>query len=202
MSDIDDGTGALGILTPDSARTVLVISEDGELAVALRDRIDRAYALVKDVRADESLTAFGACIPWPWMVVGNVAALNADVIEALQDRPILVYWRGESPDGLPQHTRHFERFNELASAVNTALTQNVAGLKLAVGLGVDLPDGSYARSAELQALVANHPHSFDVPLDAFRSAARVLATHNIAAKPVRDNESGSVRLVEGAGVMP
>jgi hypothetical protein len=202
MSDTDDDTGALGILTPDSARTVLVISADGELSVALRDRIDRAYALVKDVRPDEALSAFATCIPWPWMVVGNVAELGADVIEAMQDRPILVYWRGPAPDGLPRHTRHFERFNDLAAAVNNALTQNVSGLKLAVGLGVDLPDGSFARSAELQALVANHPHAFDVPLDAFRSAARVLATHNIHAKPVRDNESGSVRLVEGAGVLP
>jgi hypothetical protein len=202
MADTDDSTGALGILTPDSARTVLVISEDGELAVALRDRIDRAYALVKDVRAEESLSAFDACIPWPWMVVGNVTELGADVIEAMQDRPILVYWRGPAPEGLPKHMRPFERFNDLAAAVNTALTQNVVGLKLAVGLGVDLPDGSYARSAELQALVANHPYAFDVPLDAFRSAARVLATHNISAKPVRDGESGAVRLVEGAGVMP
>lgn len=197
-----DESSALGILTPDSARTVLVISQDGELAVALRDRVDRAYALVKDVRPEEATEAFAACIPWPWMVVGNVTSLASAVIDGMEDRPILVYWRGESPDGLPGHARNFERFSDLSAAVTDALKQTVAGLKLAVGLGVDLPDGAYARSAELQALVAAHPHPFDVPLDAFRSAARVLATHGIAAKPVRDNEKGTVRLVEEIGVLP
>jgi hypothetical protein len=200
MSDAD-GTEALGVMTPDSDRTVLVISDDGELAVALRDRIDRAYAVVKDVRLEEAMKAFEACIPWPWLVVGNVKHIEGALLEAMQGRPILVFWRGERPDGLPKHTRGFERFSDLSDAVTTCLTQNVAGLKLAVGLGVDLPGGEFARSAELQALVAGHPHPFDVPLDAFRSAARVLVSHGIAARPVRDSESGTVSLVEEAGAL-
>ena len=74
-------------------------------------------------------------------------------------------------------------------------------MKLAIGLGVDLPDGSYARSAELQALVSSHPHPLDVPLDAFRSAARVLSTHGVAWKPARDGETGGVTLADtSAGV--
>jgi hypothetical protein len=201
MSDADDVTGALGVMTPDSDRTVLVISEDGELSVALRDRIDRAYAVVKDVRSEEARAAFEACMPWPWLVVGNVASVDGGLIEAMEGRPVLVYWRGDMPDGLPSHARSFERFSDLSAAVTQALTQNVAGLKLAVGLGVDLPDGGFARSAELQALVAGYPHPFDVPLDAFRSAARVLTSHGIAARPVRDSESGTVSLVEEAGAL-
>ena len=189
----------LGVLTPDSARTVLVINNDGELGVALRERLDRAYALVKDVRPEEALDGFAACIPWPWMVVGNVDSLPEAVVEAFQARPILVLWKGAIPAGLPAHARTYSSFGELAGAVVDALNKNVLGMKLAIGLGVDLPDGSYARSAELQALVANHPHSFDVPLDAFRSAARVLNAHGIPCRPVRDGDSGAVSLVEAAG---
>ncbi len=190
---------ALGVLTPDSARTVLVINDDGEVSVALRERLDRAYALVKDVRPDEALDGFAACIPWPWMVVGCTAELPEPVLEAFRGRPILVFWKGPVPEGLPAHTRTFKSFGDLAGGVAEAMNKNVLGMKLAIGLGVDLPDGAYARSAELQALVANHPHSFDVPLDAFRSAARVLNAHGIPCRPVRDGDSGAVSLVEAAG---
>jgi hypothetical protein len=195
----DDINPRLGVLAPDNARTILVIAGDGDLAVALRDKVDRAYALIKDVRPDEFVEGFGTCLPWPWMVVGSVTQLPGGTAELLRNRPILIYWRGTPPHGLPAHTRAFERFADLAGAVNTALAQRVAGMRLAIGLGVDLPDGDYARSAELQALVSGHPHAFDVPLDAFRSAARVLTTHRIHLKPVRDAETGTVSLVDGAG---
>ena len=192
-------THGLGVLAPDSARTILVISEDGELAVAIHDRVDRAYALVKDVRPAEALEGMATCLPWPWLVVGDVADLAPQVVDAFRNRPILMFWRGPTPPGLPGHTRTFERFSDLANAVTDAMAANVEGMKLAIGLGVDLPDGGYARSAELQALVTNHPHPFDVPLDAFRSAVRVLASHGLSCRPVRDSHSGTVSLVEAAG---
>jgi hypothetical protein len=199
-SDVTDDTNPpLGVLAPDNARTILVVAGDGDLSVALRDKVDRAYALIKDVRPEEFVEGFGTCLPWPWMVVGSSTQLSADAMELMRNRPILIFWRGSAPAGLPQHARSFERFGELADAVNTALTQRVAGMRLAIGLGVDLPDGDYARSAELQALVSMHPRPFDVPLDAFRSAARVLSTHRIALKPVRDAEAGTVSLVDAAG---
>ena len=195
----DESSPPLGVLAPDNARTILVVAGDGDLSVALRDKVDRAYALIKDVRPEEFIDGFATCLPWPWMVVGSATQLTGEALELLRNRPILVYWRGRAPEGLPQHSRSFERFGELAEAVNTALTQRVAGMRLAIGLGVDLPDGDYARSAELQALVSAHPHPFDVPLDAFRSAARVLSTHRIALKPVRDADAGTVSLVDAAG---
>ena len=125
----------------------------------------------------------------------QLASLDPALVAAMHGRPVLIYWRGEVPSGLPEHTRTFDRFSDLSAAVTQALTQNVAGLKLAVGLGVDLPDGGFARSAELQALVAGYPYPFDVPLDAFRSAARILTSHGIAARPVRNAETGTVSLV-------
>lgn len=194
MTDSDGHN--LGVLAPDSARTILAISEDGELAVAVRDRVDRAFVLVKDVRPDEALEGFDTCLPWPWMVVGSGDRLPSRFLDALRHRPILVFWRGAAPQDLPAHARTFTRFLDLVEAINTALTQEVAGMRLAIGLGVQLPGGEYARSAELQALVAHHPHAFDVPLDAFRSAARVLSTHGIQLRPVRDPASGAVSLAK------
>ncbi len=198
MQAINDSR-ALGVLTPDSARTVLVVTGDGELSVALRERLDRAYAVVKDVRPNEGLDGIAACRPWPWMVVGNVPELEASVVAALHGRPILLFWKGAVPEAMPLHARSFSTFGDLAGAIVDALTQSVLGMRLAIGLGVDLPGNAYARSAELQALIANHPHSFDVPLDAFRSAARVLAAHNIPCHPVRSVHDGMVSLVQTTG---
>jgi hypothetical protein len=191
--------GGLGLLAPDTVRTILVVGDDGELAVALRDRVDRAYALVKDVRPPELTEAFATCLPWPWMVAGSLAALPGDAEALFRHRPILVLWRGDLPSGLPRHTRRFDRFADMAAAIITALTQSVAGMRMAIGLGVELPGGGYARSAELQALVSAHPHSFDVPLDAFRSAVRVLSAHRIEVRPARDPRTGAVALTEPGG---
>jgi len=197
MDDFEPGT--LGVLTPDSARTILVISDDGDVAVALRERVERSFALIKDVRPEEAETAFASCIPWPWMLIGTQPHLAEPLKPLLRDRPVLVYWRGERAEGLPGHARAFDTFAGLATAVNTALNQDVAGMKLSVGLGVDLPDGELARSAELQALVAAYPHPFDVPLDAFRSAARVLRSHDIPLRPMHTGNDGMVALAESEG---
>lgn len=201
MTTNSDST-TLGVLTPDSARTILVIGGDGDMAVALRERIDRAYALVKDVRPEEAAAGFATCLPWPWMVVGNVTQLPDEALSHFHNRPILVLWRGPMPEGLPGHVRGFSGFTDLCSEVDRALTHSVAGMRLAIGLGVDLPGGAYARSAELQALVSAHPHGFDVPPDAFRSAARVLSSHNIPLKPSRLSHDGMVALMETAGATP
>lgn len=186
----------LGVLSRDSARTILVISANGELAVALRERVDRVFAMIKDVRPEEAAQAYAACLPWPWMVVGAVAEIPGQVEELLRSRPILVFWRGTQPRGLPGHARQFERFGELATAIDAALRRRVAGMRMAVGLGVELPGGEYARSAELQALVSAHPHAFDVPLDAFRSALRTLRSHRIALRPTRNPATGAVALTK------
>jgi hypothetical protein len=41
-------------------RTALVVGDDPELAVALRDRLDRAYVTVREVRTSEALVAVRA----------------------------------------------------------------------------------------------------------------------------------------------
>lgn len=189
---------SLGVMAPDTVRTIVVISQEGELAVGLRERVDRAYALVRDVRPLEAAEGIAASVPWPWMVVGSSPDPAPEVVEAIGHRPIMIFWSGPMPQGLPAHARTFDRFGELATAVTTALTQSIAGMKLAVGLGIEMPDGTFARSAELQALVAAHPHPFAIPLDAFRSAGRVLSHHHIPWHPARvehENGEGGVILM-------
>ncbi len=186
MSPEEAGKQGLGVLARDTVRTILVVSDDGDMAVALHERVDRAYALVRDVRGEELPQGIAACAPWPWMLVGATPTIPSGSLAELKERPVIIHWMaGKEPEGLPAHAQPFERFSQLAERVKTALTQEVAGMRLSLGLGVELPDGTLARSSELQALVSAHPYPFDVPLDAFRSAGRVLAQHRIGWRPAR-----------------
>src|SRR5947209_10312787 len=61
------GALRLGVFVQDRARSILVVSDDGEAAVALRDHVARHEAIVRDVRPSEFGDAVAACLPWPWM---------------------------------------------------------------------------------------------------------------------------------------
>jgi hypothetical protein len=189
------GQQNLGALAPDDDRTILVVSKDGELAVALRDKIDRAYAVVRDVRPAEAADGIAACLPWPWMVVSDLETVSADLSLMIRTRPILVFWLGALPKNLPAHAHSFDRFIHLAEATHDALTHVVCGMRLAIGIGVELPDGSIARSAELQALVSGFPTAFEIPLEAFRSAQRVLKSNDIPLQLTREAGTGRVAMV-------
>jgi hypothetical protein len=184
----------LGVLAPDVARTGLVISRDGELAVALRECLDRAYVLIRDVRPGEAAEGFAACRPWPWMVVGQVSSLAGSLLTAIRHRPILVFWLGDVPPGLPGHVRAFRDYSSLAGAINRSLGRTVAGIRLSAGSGVVLPDGVHARSPELQALIASHPHELHLPLSCFRSAAQLLSARRIPYRPARGSGRRTVAL--------
>ena len=188
------GTVTLGVLAPERDRALFVLAPDGELAVGLRERLDRARVVVKDARPEEAPAMLASCRPWPWMVIGAVAEPPPEVTPALIRRPIIVCWLGPMPPGLPAHGRGYSRFSVLADAVEQALGREVAGMRLAVGAGVHLPGGRITSSAELQALVSAHPAGFDLPLAAFRSAGRALAAHDIPLRPRRDPATRLVSL--------
>ena len=76
---MEAGTVALGVLAPESDRTTVVISPDGELAVGLRERLDRGRVVVKDARPGEARAAVKSCRPWPWMVIGAVPEPASEV---------------------------------------------------------------------------------------------------------------------------
>jgi hypothetical protein len=184
----------LGVLAPEHDRALVVLSSDGELAVGLRERLDRARVVVKDARPGEALRALGSCRPWPWMVVGNVAELPVGVAPALARYPVLVLWLEPLPGGLPAHVRVFSRYRVLADAVSRALDGEVEGMRLVAGAGVELPGGRISHSASLQALVSAHPAGFNLPLESFRSAARALAAQAIPLRPHRAPLTGLVSL--------
>jgi hypothetical protein len=160
-------------------RALVVIGSDGDVAVALRERLDRAYVTVLDAAPRDALSALESCRPWPWMVVGAVPEVGHAVLAALRDRPILVLWLGPSPTGLPLPIRAFTRFSDLAGAAAGALGADVAGIRLSIGSGLLLPGGEQRRNPELEALVCAHPHPFRLPRSRFRSAGEALRRHGI-----------------------
>ncbi len=183
---ISDDRSMLGVLAPDRARSLVVVSDDGELAVAVRDTVPRAIAVVRDARPGDAAGIVAACLPWPWMIVGGTTALTADVTAALRDKPVLTLWLGPPPAGLPADVRRFERPAALLEAVTAACRADVAGMRLAPGSGVELPDGTLLRGATLEALVAAHPRAVALTSRSFRTVSDMLARHAPAWRPERD----------------
>jgi len=175
----------LGALDPDTSRAILVVSVDGELAVAIRERVDTQAALIRDVRPHEIRDGIAACTPFPWMAIG-AGRMPDDLIAAVHAHPVLVFWQQPRPRGLPCHVREFRRFDELLDEVQRALTSNVGGLRLASGTGVQFPGGRCVASPQLEALIAGHPDGFGLPLRAFRRAERVLGRYGAGVRVRRD----------------
>jgi hypothetical protein len=129
------------------------------------------------------------------MLVGTGPDLPAEVGALLRLRPVLTGWYGRAPTLLPAHNLTFTRFTDLVAFVRSALSSEVSGMRLAPGVGVDLPGGGFARSPELEALVSAHSRPFDLPLTTFRNATRVLARHGVPTRPGRDRQTGLVSLM-------
>jgi hypothetical protein len=178
-------------------RLLLALGDDPELATALRDRLDRAFLTILEVRAGEQLAAIDACRPWPWMVVGSGAGVDPGVVAELAGRPSLVVWRGTAPSGLPAHTSLVTRFSDVVALVTTALGAEVAGIRLAVGGGVTAPDGEHVASAALESLVAGHPRPLQLAPHQVRAVSRTLLAHGVPLTPVR--VAGGVVLARADG---
>jgi hypothetical protein len=167
-----------GVRAPDRGRAILVVTVDGELAVAIRDVVPGGIAVIRDARVDDADDICAACLPWPWMVVGSVASLPPGLAVVLRHRPVLTYWLGVPPSGLPGHARWFQRPGALLQAVRGACTADVGGMRLAPGGGVELDDGTLMQGATLESLVSAYPYGFALPARNFRAASDALARHN------------------------
>jgi hypothetical protein len=183
-----------GAVALSPGRTVLVVGDDAELATALRDRLDRAYVTVVEVPHGQELAAIRGCRPWPWMVVGAGEHVDPRVLTELGRGPTLLIWRAPPPPGLPTRAIAADRFTVVVGTVATALGAEVAGMHLAIGNGVDMPDGGHVANACLEALVASHPRPLVAPSRLVRSAARALAAHGVPLRP-RSTTDGGVVLV-------
>jgi len=190
----------LGVRAPDRSRAVLVVTVDGELAVAVRDVVPRGMAVVRDARPEDAGDIAAACLPWPWMVIGSAVALPPALAAVLRERPVLTYWLGAAPAGLPEHARRFDRPAALLDAIGGAFIANVGGMHLAPGSGVELRDGTLLRGATLESLVAAYPGGFALPARNFRAVADALARHDAGWATQRDGND-RMRLVPSAVVV-
>ncbi len=196
-------TGApwlLGVHAPDRSRAILVVTDDGELAVAVRDEVPPGMAVVRDARADDGADIAAACLPWPWMVIGSAVSLSHDLAAILRDRPVLTLWLGPRPAGLPSTARVFDRPAALLDTVRRACSAHVGGMRLAPGSGVELSDGTLVRGATLEALVAAYPSGFPLPARTFRTVTAALARHRTGWTTQRD-AGASTKLVASPSVV-
>lgn len=189
------GGGTESAATQGLGRTVLVIAGGPELAVALRDRLDRAYVTVCEDRAGGGDRASRSR---PWMVVGDSAAVPETVVELLSRHPCLVLWNGLQAAGLPAHTRAFARFADLVAAIQGALRAQVAGMRLAPGDGLTMPDAEHAANPVLEVLVASHPHPVFAPAHCFRHVGATLAAHGVGTRLERTASRGACLVGERA----
>jgi hypothetical protein len=192
--EVTDAPWMLGVRAPDRGRAILVVTVDGELAVAVHDAVPGAMAIIRDARSEDADEITAACLPWPWMVIGSTVSLTPALGSVLRHRPVLTYWLGDAPSGLPGHARCFDRPAALLDAVRRACATEVGGMRLAPGSGVELDDGTLMRGATLESLVAAYPHGFALPTHTFRAATNALGRRH-AAWSVQRNEAGWVRLV-------
>lgn len=183
--EITGAADMLGVRAPDRSRAILVVTGDGELAVAVRDEVPPSMAVVRDAREHDAGEIAAACLPWPWMVIGNTAAVSPGLASVLRHRPVLILWLGPPPAGLPEHARMFDRPAALLQAVRQACAAAVGGMRLAPGSGVELSDGTLLRGATLEALVAAYPSGFALPTRTFRTVTAALARHDAGWTAVR-----------------
>ena len=178
-------------------RTLLVVSERPHPWAFLRDRLDPDLVTVSWARPGEAARTAA-----PWLLAGTGA--DTAGLEAFRDRLVCWHWVGEVPPGLPAQPHVSGDWQELAVAAERALTTRLAGVRLAPGCGLVLPDGSYLpRAAGLEALLGAHPDGIAVgtPSTGLRAAARraaaLLSRHRLPARIAFSD--GRLLLAEDAG---
>jgi len=182
-------------------RTLLVVSERPHPWAFLRDRLDPDLVTVAWARPADAGRA-GA----PWMLAG--AGEDAGALGPLRDRLLCWRWVGPAPAGLPAPATTCRDWHQVAAGAERALSARLAGLRLAPGCGLVLPDGSYLpRAAGLEALLAAHPDGglpVGPPTPRLRAAARraaeLLRRHGLPLRVAWD--AGRLALTEDHGVRP
>ena len=176
-------------LRQETLRAIVVVGDDGETAVALRDALPRAMVVVLDARPAEAAAAIAVCRPCPWALVWSS---NTEVPEALAAPPTIALLRDQSRAApAPQC---WGSYGVLLSRLRAMLASEVGGMRLAPGAGVELPDGSISQSAWLQALVSVHPAGMPASAAQLRAARSLLRARG-AGCTVSRGAGGTVALV-------
>jgi hypothetical protein len=151
-------------------RTLLVVSERPHPWAYLRDRLDADLVTVSWARPAEAGRQ-GA----PWMVAG--AGTDGAGVAALRHRLLGWRWVGPAPPGLPVPARPCRDWHQVAADAERGLAVRLAGVRLAPGSGLVLPDGSYlSGTAGLEVLLAAHPEGLQVAASTSRLRADVRRT--------------------------
>lgn len=174
-------------LRQETLRAIVVVGDDGETAVALRDALPRAMVVVLDARPSEAAAAIAVCRPCPWAVVWSA---DTEMPEALPARPTIALLR-EGSRAAPAPER-WASYGVLLARLRAMLAAEVGGMRLAQGAGVELPDGSISHSAWLQALVSVHPGGMPASAAQLRAARRLLRAG--AGWTISRNAGGTVAL--------
>jgi hypothetical protein len=179
-------------------RTLLVVSERPHPWAFLRDRLDPDLVTVSWVRPAEAGRAAA-----PWMLAG--AGADTGDLSRFRDRLLGWWWVGIPPAGLPAPPLPCGDWHELAAAAERALAVRLAGVRLAPGRGLVLPDGTYlSHAAGLEALLGAHPGGLLVgaPTARLRAAAAradaLLRRHRLPLRVAWDG--GRLALAEEPGV--
>lgn len=187
--------GLMSVLVPfpplrqETLRAIVVVGDDGETAVALRDALPRAMVVVFDSRPAEVAAAVDVCRPCPWALVwSSVAEMPA----ALAAPPTIALLRG-APHAAPARER-WASYGVLLSRLRAMLAAEVGGMRLAPGAGVELADGSISHSAWLQALVSTHPTGVHASAAQLRATRSLLRARHAGWTAARGAE-GTVALV-------
>ena len=176
-------------LRQETLRAIVVVGDDGETAVALRDAVPRAMVVVLDARPAEAAAAIAVCRPVPWALVWSS---RTDLPEALAAPPTIALLRDQSR-AAPAPER-WASYRALLARLRAMLAAEVGGMRLAYGVGVELPDGSISQSAWLQALLSVHPGGMRASAAQLRAARRLLHATGAGWTVSRD-AGGTVALI-------
>lgn len=166
-----------------------MVSERPHPWALLRDRLDPELVRVAWARPAQAPAAL-ATSPAPWMLAGTGSELAPASLAPLRGRLLRCAWVGAAPE-LPVRSSVHPDWRDLAADVERRLAARLAGLRLAPGCGLVLPNGSYlARCPELEVLLTAHPDGVE-PLGGVgaRAAARrlgeLLARHRLPLRLIR-----------------
>lgn len=162
-----------------------MLTEDVDLFAALRPELDSEMLQVTWGRPSDAALALAAIAPWPWAVAGNGDEAPLAAIELLAARPVLWFWLGVAPAGLPAHTRAHARWRDLMTDTRACLTRSVGGVRLAPNRGLLGPDADLILSAELEGLVASAPLPMRLSSRSIAPARRVLARQRLPISVVQ-----------------
>ena len=162
-----------------------MLGDEVDLFAALRPVLESEMLQVWWASTATAEEVTGRCVPWPWGIagVGN-AGLPAPVLK-LAGLPVLWFWMGQLPGGLPAHARSHDRWPALADDVRRSVARAVGGVRLASNRGLVSPVGELVLSPALEGLLCS-PVPMHLTAASRRAASLVLGRSGLPLRLVSD----------------